>query len=98
MRPAKLRTIVEELKFETEFDLLARLKVPRVEEFVEGVKWLLARRPEEGKRIGNTEVWFVANEFLPDRGELPLIVYYTFNEHVVHLLSLVETIYPPNNE
>ena|ERR1051326_3786337 len=98
MRPAKLRTIVEELKFETEFDLLVRLKVPRVEEFVEGVKWLLARGPEEGKQIGNTEVWFVANEFLPDRKELPLVIYYTFAEHTVNLLSIVETVYPPKNE
>lgn len=98
MRPAKLRTIVEELKFETEFDLLVRHKVPRVEEFVEGVTWLLARGPEEGKRIGNTDVWFVANEFLPDRKELPLVIYYTFNENIVYLLSIVETLYPPSNE
>lgn len=98
MHPARLRTIVEELKFEAELKVLARLKVPRVEEFVEGVIWLLARRPEEGEQIGNTVVWFVANEFLPEKGELPLVIYYTFDEHTVNLLSIVETIYPPKNE
>lgn len=98
MHPARLRTIVEELNFYTEFNALVKFRIPRVEEFVEGVKWLLARRPQEGKQIGNTVVWFVANEFLPDNGELPLIIYYTFDEHTVNLLSIVETIYSPKNE
>jgi hypothetical protein len=98
MRPARLRTIVEELKFYAELNNLVKLKIPRIEEFVEGVKWLLARRPEEGKQIGNTVVWFIANEFLPQKGELPVVIYYTFDEHTVNLLSIVETIYPPKNE
>lgn len=98
MHPARLRTIVEELNFYTEFNALVKFRIRRVEEFVEGVKWLLARRPQEGKQIGNTVVWFVANEFLPEKGELPLVIYYTFDEHTVNLLSIVETIYPPKNE
>ena len=95
MRPAKLRTIVEELKFYTEFNNLVKLNIPRVEDFVEGAKWLLARNPEEGKRISTTDVWFLPNEFLPDKGELPLVIYYTFDDNIVNLLAIFETLYPP---
>jgi len=98
MRPAKLRTIIEELKFAAELKFLEKSKVLRVEQFVDGVKWLLARNPQEGKQIGSTDVWFIPNEFLPNKGELPLVIYYTFDDNLVNLLSIVETIYPPKNE
>jgi hypothetical protein len=98
MRPAKLRTIIEELKFAAELKLLVQVKAPRVEQFVDGVKWILARNPREGKQIGSTDVWFLPNEYLEHKGELPIIVYYTFDENIVNLLSIIETIYPPQNE
>ena len=98
MRPVRLRTVIEEFKFENDLKTLTKLNAPRVSEFVEGAKWLLARSPENGKRIGSTDVWFLPNEYLKNRGELPLIIYYTFDENHVNMLSIVETIYPPEGE
>lgn len=98
MRPARHRTIIEELNFASELKLLIQLKVPRVEEFVDGVKWLLARNPQDGKQIGSTIVWFIPNEYLKHKKELPIIIYYTFDDDIVNLLSIVETIYPPSEE
>lgn len=98
MPPAKLRTIVEELKFATELLHLVRLKIPQVEEFFDGVKWLLARNPKDGKQISNTDVWFIANDYRKQSGELPIVIYYTFDEDIVNLLSIIQSVYPPNEE
>lgn len=95
MHPEKLWTIVEEHRFASE---LARLiddgprKAQRADEFVDGAKWVLARNPHKGHRIGDTHVWFIPNETIVD--VLPVVIYYTFNENHVYLLSIQETTYP----
>jgi hypothetical protein len=98
MPPAKFRTVIEEFNFENQLNNLIKFKVPRVEEFVEGAKWMLARTPHEGKQIGSTDVWFLPNEYRKSSGELPVVLYYTFDDNFVNLLSIVETIYPPKEE
>ena|SRR5438552_1745465 len=99
MRPVRHRTIVQELKFASELKRLVGLKVPRVTEFVEAIEWLLARKPEEGgKRLGSTDVWFIPSDYSKYKNELPIIIYYTFDDDIVNLLSIVESIYPPSEE
>jgi hypothetical protein len=93
MRPQKLREIIEERKFEFEWDKLKTEYPERVDDFVEGAKWFLARRPERGQRIGNTGVCFIASESVRDI--LPMVIYYTFDQDYVNLLSIVETVNPP---
>jgi hypothetical protein len=92
MRPAKLRTIIEEHRFT--FELAAIIKdAKRADEFVDGSKWLLARTPEKGTRISTSHVWFLPTKNI--LGILPVVIYYTFDEDCVNLLSIQETVYPP---
>ena len=93
MRPQKLREIIEERRFEFEWDKLKTEHAQRVDDFVEGAKWFLARGPERGQRISNTDVWFIVSENV--RNILPMIIYYTFDQEYVNLLSIVETVNPP---
>ncbi len=93
MLPQKLRELIEERRFEAEWGKLKNEHSERVDEFVEGAKWFLARGPERGRQIGNTDVWFIASENI--RELLPMVIYYTFDKEHVNLLSIVETVNPP---
>ncbi|MCI0349300.1 MAG: hypothetical protein L0Z53_07740 [Acidobacteriales bacterium] len=95
MQPAKLRTIIEEHRFAIELQALIEEgpeKAQRADEFVDGVKWLLARSPEKGTRIGQTNVWFIPSEHTADL--LPVVIYYTFDDDYVNLMSIQATLYP----
>jgi hypothetical protein len=86
--------IVEEERFRLELQQIIP-KAPDADDFVEGAKWALARSPEIGRRIGTSIVWFLAMAKRPNL--LPIILYYTFDEETVNLISIVETIYPPQD-
>jgi hypothetical protein len=96
MHPQTIRTVVEELKFESEARVLRKVGGKRLDAFLEGAMWLLARKPQNGRRISNTDVWYIASSQVPDL--LPVVIYYTFDNHIVNLLSIVESIRPPADE
>lgn len=101
MLPGKMREIVEEHRFADELAALIP-NAPRAGEFIDGAKWVLSRDPFKGKRIGNSHVWFLPTEELPQTKEgpsgiLPIILYYTFDDNYVNFLSIQETLYPPKD-
>lgn len=59
----------------------------RADEFMRGIEWILSRHPESGTQVGpNYHVWAFP---VLDALDLPeLIVYYTFNDDNVWLLSI----------
>ncbi len=76
----KLWNIVEEHSFSTELSALLDDPV-RADEFVDGAKFVLSRKPDAGTMIGEA-VWF-----------LPMIlknavIYYRFDDDNVYLLSI----------
>ncbi|OGW78860.1 MAG: hypothetical protein A3C51_04405 [Omnitrophica bacterium RIFCSPHIGHO2_02_FULL_46_20] len=81
-----LRTIVREKRFEEE---LAALEpdLKRADEFLRAVEWALARDPSAGEQIPQTPVHICSMSSI--RGNPPnLVVYYTFNDDYVILLSI----------
>jgi hypothetical protein len=94
MLPEKLREIIEERRFSFELQALIP-NAERADEFVDGAKWVLCRNPETGRRIGNSHVWFLPMEEMPDH--LPIVLYYAFDDDCVNFLSIQETIYPPKD-
>lgn len=86
------REVIEEDQFKEELAKL--IKEPRVaDEFIDGAKWLLARAPDSGTRLGSSHVWFLPMT-RTEEGILPVVLYYTFDDNFVNLLSIVETLYP----
>jgi hypothetical protein len=84
-----LRTVIHEHRFDLELEELVA-KVPRVEDFVFGAEWVLARNPFTGTQVRlGSPTWF-----LPDlEGALSVecVIYYTFDEDTVWLLSIQTT-------
>ena len=90
--PAKLRTIIRDPQFEEELKQLI-FHARRADEFVEAVEFLLARDPERGLQARpGSPVWTIPVQNVVD--VTPVIIYYTFNEEKVILLSIQETIPP----
>jgi hypothetical protein len=94
MPPGKLRQIIEEHRFALELQALIP-NAKRADEFVDGAKWVLSRDPSSGRRIGSSHVWYLPMEEIPEH--LPIVLYYTFDDERVNLLSIQETIYPPRD-
>ena len=88
----KLRTIIEEERFRLELQAIVA-HASDADDFVVGVKWALARSPEIGRCIGKGPVWFLPMAIRLNL--LPIVLYYTFDEETVNLLSIIETVYPP---
>ena len=85
-----LRQIIEEHLFSAQLqDLVPNSK--RADEFVAGAVWALARDPEIGTQMRpGSLVWAVPiNEYAPGVGKV--VIYYTFNDERVHLISIEET-------
>ncbi len=81
-----MRSIIVEPSFEE-----ARKKVqPNLKRFDEAfaaTEWLLARRPDLGTQISETDqVWFI--QILDDPGLRPAFIYYTFTDTCVYLLFI----------
>jgi hypothetical protein len=76
----KTWTIVEEVRFATELAALMGSSI-RADEFMEGAIWVLARKPETGRKL-TEDVWI-----------LPMLLqntslFYRFDDHQVYLLSI----------
>ena len=87
MPDRKIRTIVREQRFESEMARI-ELSVRRTDEFLSGAETILARMPESGHRLGDSNVWF-----LPGR-TVDIALWYTFDDNYVYLLS-IEKFIPP---
>jgi hypothetical protein len=90
--PQKHRIIIEEHGFAAELKAIAK-GARQADEFIDAAKWVLCREPLSGTRIGKTSVYF-----LPYAGTKPtdaVVLYYTFDEDNVYLLSIRKTVYPP---
>lgn len=61
------------------------LSIKKADEFLEAVEVVLSRKPECGHHLSGSHVWFLAAY------TLPLVVYYTYDDSVVCLLSMQET-------
>ena len=74
--------------YEPRFDQQLRQLLPnfeRTDQFVSGVEWVLARDPQVGTRIANTDVWFIpAVDIFPQA----LVIFYTFSKTKVYLMHL----------
>ena len=80
-----MRKIVCEARFDEELGSLA-VGFRRADELIAGVKWVPARNPEFGTRISvRDDIWVVPSI---DVFEQPLVIYYTFNDTHVYLLSI----------
>jgi hypothetical protein len=66
-----MRQIIEEHRFSDELRKIIE-QSRRADEFIVGAKWTLSRNPQAGKRIGASEVWFLAMEETP--GILPIVL------------------------
>jgi hypothetical protein len=80
----KLRSIVRNSQFGKELDEIEP-HVERADELLEGVENVLARLPQCGQRLGESDVWFIAG------WTVDLAIYYTFNDESVFLLSICRT-------
>jgi hypothetical protein len=59
------------------------------DEIIEGVDWILARNPTWGTNIPNTQIWHIVSRDIPKKRNL--LIYYTFTDDTVYLLSVLET-------
>ena len=84
-----LRQIVKASLFEDQLRSLIEGGARVADEFIEGLESELARRPEIGSWHTGTypPVWFVPMIDV-ERLRPPLVVYYTFDEERVYLLSI----------
>jgi hypothetical protein len=80
VRVAKIRTIVRDERFEYEMAYIEP-SVRRADEFMEGAENVLARDPEAGYRLADSNVWFVGGH------TVDVALYYTFDDDYVYLLS-----------
>ena len=88
----KLRTIIESDRFRRELKKLVK-NAPAADDFVFGAKTRLAHAPDTGRCIGESHVWFLPMVERPNL--MPVVLYYTFDEESVILLSITETTNPP---
>ena len=80
------RDVIHETRFDHELTQLAS-DARRADEFVDGAIMSLARDARAGCQIApGSPVWMLSAPNAPT--VTPMILYYTFNEHHVHLLSL----------
>jgi hypothetical protein len=80
----KLRTIVKNSRFEKELEAIESV-VEKADKFLEGVEMVLARLPQCGHQLGNSNVWFIPG------WTVDLAIYYSFDDERVVLLSIRRT-------
>ncbi len=80
-----LITVVQSHRFTEELQAIEQ-SARRADEFIDGATWLLARFPEVGTQLGQTDVWFLPTD---DSASMePLVIYYAFDMDRVVLLSI----------
>jgi len=82
--PLKMRTIVRDAIFEADAAEICG-SIKKSDDFLEAVELVLARYPGCGTRLDKSHVWF-----LPAH-TISLVVYYTFDDERVYLISVQET-------
>jgi hypothetical protein len=93
-----LRSVFCEERFEHELEDLFPNAVA-ADEFVRGVEWVLVRDPRSGTQVSDS-VWFVPASYYwgQSNGWLnTLVIYYTFDDRNVTLLSIQMSIVRPEN-
>jgi len=86
------REIVEEHTFSAELKALGH-DARRLDEFIDGAKWVLSRECAAGTRIGSSVVWFYS--IAVSKAVDPVVLFYTFDKDHVFFLSIRKTTYPP---
>ena len=76
--------IVEEHYFTLQLHRIHK-DAKRADEFIDGVKWVLARNPIAGFQVSDS-VWFLPMTDAPET--VSVNIYYTFNERSVYLLAI----------
>lgn len=80
-----MRSVYYEERFDAEL-LAVCSDFERADELIRGIEWVLCRDPEFGERVSDDcNVWAIA---LPDVLTLPFVMYYTFSEQYVFMLSI----------
>jgi hypothetical protein len=79
-----MRTVVRHELFEADAEEILSSSTATADEFLEAVEFVLSRRPESGYQVSPNVWWIPAYT-------LPLVVYYTFDDTHVYLLSLQRT-------
>ncbi len=82
------RTIRREHKFDAELKKIEP-DDKRADELVEGVEWVLCKKPTAGIHIRGTHVWCFYSRDIPNKRELT--VYYTFDSGTVFFVSVTES-------
>jgi hypothetical protein len=71
--------------------------VRRADEFIEGVEALLSRSPTSGMQSRpDSDIWCISNSLAT--GMIPVIVFYTFDDDYVTLLSIRKTESPKGRD
>jgi hypothetical protein len=87
VQSGKIRTVVFDKRFEEELSQIEP-HVRRADDFVEGAVTILARDPESGFQLGDSQVWFICGH------TVDAALYYTFDADHVYFLSIERTKLP----
>jgi hypothetical protein len=85
------REIVEEDQFKEDKKKLKKHSPKRLDEVLDGVTWVLARRPESFSQIPGTDVYMAKTDPF---GIPALYIWFTFDEDHVYLESIEEAPIP----
>lgn len=80
-----MRSVYYEDRFDAELLALCS-DFERADELIRGIEWVLCRDPRFGDSVsGDSDVWAIA---LPDVLSIPFVIYYTFSDSAVYMLSI----------
>lgn len=98
MYPPSFRDVIHSPEFERQLARIVQGGAERCDEFIEGIELTLARSPDSGPPIydGSPVRMVVKNPVVP--WIRPVVVFYTFSENAVYLLSIHETVEGEPNE
>ena len=82
---SKFREIIEEKQFADEKRKISK-SLKRLDEILDGVTWILCRKPESFHNIPDTPLWLAKTDPFP--GHPALQVWFTFDDDSVNLLSI----------
>ena len=88
-----IRTVWESVQFIKERKKL-NPDIQRMDEILDGVTWVLAVRPELGKRTNNPLIWAIATVPWTTAS---FVIYYSFDENEVVLKAIKRSV-SPNDE
>lgn len=84
--PLRMRDVVRDKHFEKEMGDISG-SVKKADEFLEGVELIVSRDPQAGTCVAPaSNVWFIPGH------TVDVVIYYTFNDDYVYLLSARKTL------